>query len=296
MKSFLSMQENYAVKSLALGKFDGMHLAHRILIKEIHHQGALLCLEMEKEHCLTPQDDRSLYTTLPIFYLPINKVRHKNGIEFIHLLCQKFPNLSKLIVGYDFRFGKDREFGANDLPNLFDKQVVIVPEYRVNGVGVHSTLIKDFIRLGDILMANALLGRLYCLYGKVINGQNLGSKHLYATINIETKNYVIPQEGVYVTLSEVDRQVYPSVSFVGHRLSTDRRFGIESHILNQNIILHKKEARIYFVQKIRDNQAFEDLNELKKRIAQDIIQAQDILTHTQLDSILSPKLCLEECP
>ncbi|TLD80093.1 bifunctional riboflavin kinase/FAD synthetase [Helicobacter sp. MIT 05-5293] len=296
MKSFLSMQKNYAIKSLALGKFDGMHLAHRILIKELYHQGALLCLEMEKEDCLTPKNEKSLYTTLPIFYLPISKVRQKNGIEFVCLLRQKFPNLSKLVVGYDFRFGKDREFGANDLPKLFDKQVVIVPEYRINGVGVHSTLIKDFIRLGDMNMANALLGRLYCLYGKVVSGQNLGSKYLYATINIETKNYVIPQEGVYVSLSEVDQQVYPSVSFIGHRLSTDRRFGIESHILDKNITLRKKEARIYFVQKIRDNQVFEDLNELKKRIAQDIVQARDILALARLDSMLSPKSCLEACP
>ena len=289
MKNFSSIRKNIHIEALALGKFDGMHLAHRILWGYLGKKGALLCIENKKEHYLTPRNTKDIYTSYPLFYLPVRKVREKNGEEFVRVLCEKFPYLSRIVVGYDFRFGKNREFCANDLPKLFSKEVVIVPEYHIRGIGVHSTLIKDFIRIGDMAMANAMLGRLYCLQGKIIGGQNLGSKQLYATINLETKGYVIPQEGVYATLSEVDDRIYPSVSFVGHRLSTDRAFSIESHILEEVIVLKKQEAKIYFIQKIRDNQRFEHLNELKNRISQDIAHAKDIFVQTKLHSILSPK-------
>ncbi|MCX2716337.1 bifunctional riboflavin kinase/FAD synthetase [Helicobacter sp. MIT 21-1697] len=281
MKNFLSMPSDKEVQSLALGKFDGMHLAHKELFKYLDKKGALLCIEGKADSAsLTPSKER--YSPCVIIYVAFEEISQWSGEKFIITLKQKFPSLKRLVVGYDFHFGKNRAFSASDLYHLFVGEVIIMPEYRINGVGVHSSLIKEFVRYGDMDMAAAMLGRYYHLQGVIIKGQNLGSKRLYATINIQTQGYVMPQEGVYASFTKVNETIKPSVCFVGHRLSTDRHFSIESHILDEEIVCQSDMASICFVRKIRDNQSFSDLNLLKERISQDIITSKAILSTAQM--------------
>lgn len=228
---------------------------------------------------LTPYPTKEALCKHPIISLTFQEVKDKSGLEFIAFLKTHFPNLEKLVVGYDFYFGKDRAFNASDLPHLFQGEVKIVPEFKIKGLSVHSSLIKEFIRHGDMEMASDMLGRYYHLQGEVIKGQNLGSKELYATLNLKTTDFVIPQEGVYASFTQVDSVLYPSVSFVGHRLSTDRQFSIESHILDTLIVLKEPNASVYFVKKIRDNESFSNLKELKARITLDITESKQILKH-----------------
>lgn len=279
MKSFLFSDAQYPYKTLALGKFDGMHLAHQALLKHLDEQSALVCIENDNggEELLTPLAIKKELCKYPILVFPFEHIREKSGSEFLKILKNHFPSLQKLVVGYDFYFGKDRAFNASDLPHLFDGEVVIVPEFKINALSVHSSLIKELIRHGDMEMARSMLGRYYHLQGIIIKGQNLGSKELYPTLNLKTTHFIIPQEGVYATFTKADSILYPSVSFVGHRLSTDRQFSIESHILDTNITLKEQIASIYFVKKIRDNQSFNDLKELKARITSDISESKAIL-------------------
>lgn len=283
MKKSLSMRSDKHITSIAIGKFDGMHLAHQELFKHLDSNGALLCIET-KGVCLTP--NRAKYCNIPIISIAFSEICELSGDKFMAMLLEHFPNLGRIVVGYDFCFGKDRAFNASDVKRFFDKEVIIVPQKLIDGIGVHSSLIKELIVCGDVSVANAMLGRFYSIEGEVIKGQNLGSKALYATINITTHNYVIPQEGVYASFSKVGNSIYKSVSFVGHRLSTDRAFSIETHLLDVSAVESTTMASICFVKKIRDNAHFSDLALLKQRIAQDIAESRQILESANMDLVL----------
>ncbi|RDU53573.1 bifunctional riboflavin kinase/FAD synthetase [Helicobacter sp. MIT 00-7814] len=294
MKS-LSLPNAHNVTSLAIGKFDGMHLAHSALLKRLDSQGALLCIETSESCALTPKHTKERYTKYPIFYLPLNEIKNLSGAEFARFITQHFTNLKKLVVGYDFRFGKDRAFGASDLEFLLPQiEIVVVEEFCINEIGVHSSLIKDFIATGNLKMANALLGRAYSILGASVQGQNLGSKELFATINIRSEGYFLPENGVYATLSKIscddmqdsktrallapfEGKSLKSVSFIGNRLSTDRAFSVETHILDSFIPALPPILEISFIQKLRDNRHFQNLSELKSQIATDIAQAKNLL-------------------
>lgn len=95
--------------SIALGKFDGMHIAHQEIFKALDHQGVILCIETNRGELL-PKPYRDFYTHFPIYHLDLNIVKEKNDIEFVKFLMEILPNLKRIVVGYDFRFGKDRNY------------------------------------------------------------------------------------------------------------------------------------------------------------------------------------------
>ncbi|MBP3676041.1 MAG: bifunctional riboflavin kinase/FAD synthetase, partial [Campylobacter sp.] len=196
--------------------------------------------------------------------------------EFIDMLKRDFVNLNKIVVGYDFKFGKDRAWDKHDLGHIFSGEVVVVDEFCFDGLGVHSSAIRRFLRDGDIYRANRLLGREYSVVGKVIAGQGIGKEHLYATLNLDITPYLAPCDGVYATRTKIDENTYSSITFVGYRLSTDGEFAIENHILDKDIDITPSSVRVCFVEWIRDNKKFDSLDELKNQIAKDIIIAKNV--------------------
>lgn len=181
------------------------------------------------------------------------------------------------MVGYDFRFGHGRQNDALFLKERFEK-TIIVPEVKVQNISVHSKMIKLALSHGDLLLANKLLGRPYEVCGKVISDQGLGHKELAPTLNIKTKDFILPGFGVYASLVKIKDQIYQkSVSFIGNRLSTDHNFAIECHAIDTIIENPPKEIALRWVQKIRDNMRFNSLKELKNQIQQDILMAKEIL-------------------
>lgn len=286
MKSFLSMLKNSKITSIAIGKFDGVHIAHQKLFKELDKNACVLVISTISRQKQT--DKRMIRYLCPLRVreqlipymtrlLPFESICNWNGEEFVRYIREKLPNLRKIVVGYDFRFGKNKSYGADDLKNLFNAEVAIVPEIKIQNIPLHSSIIKELIMFGDIALANKLLGWNYRIFGKVVSGQNLGSKELYPTINLKVNDFVLPGNGVYASFTQIKSEIFPSVSFVGNRLSTDRKFGIESHILDKNIILNQKSTEIIFIDKIRDNKRFESFLELKSQISSDILKAKKIL-------------------
>ncbi len=256
--------------SIAIGGFDGMHIGHQHLFSALGEHGTIVVIETGYAN-LTPKRDREHFSHYPILYLELDDIRNLSGEEFIAFLQEKFPKLNKIVVGYDFHFGKNRKYSFDDLRTLFSGDVEVIDEVTLYGDSVHSHKIRHKLQIGDTKGANAFLGHNYTILGNVVSGQGIGKKELVATINIESKGYLIPKEGVYVTLTRIDDEehYHPSVSFVGHRETTDGSFAIESHILDGEITCTDK-ARISFVSFIRDNKKFDSLDELKKAIRKDI--------------------------
>lgn len=268
--------------AIAIGGFDGMHIGHQHLFAELGKNGTIVVIETGYAN-LTPKDERENFSHYPILYIELDDIRHLSGEEFMAYLNEKFPKLQKIVVGYDFHFGKNRKYSFDDLNTLFSGKVVVVDEVTHGGDSVHSHKIRAKLGIGDIKGANAFLGHNYTIKGEHITGQGIGKKELVATINIETNGFLTPKEGVYATLTRIDDEehYHPSVSFVGHRVTTDGSFAIESHILDGEVVCETKAA-ISFVSFIRNNEKFNTLEELKTAIQKDISIAHRELKLLQL--------------
>ncbi|RXI28648.1 bifunctional riboflavin kinase/FAD synthetase [Aliarcobacter trophiarum LMG 25534] len=273
-KSSSTFVDKNSINSIAIGGFDGMHIAHQELFKNLCKNGAIISIETGYAS-LTPKSYRQEYTKYPIFYYDLNDIKSLEGFEFITMLKNDFKNLNKIVVGFDFCFGKNRAYKTDDLKKIFEGEVVVIPEIKLNDFPVHSRYIRDFLLNGDIEKANSFLGKEYKISGKHIVGQGLGKKEFVATINLNVNEFLLPQSGVYITTTIVDNIEYNSVSFLGHRSSTDGNFAVETHILNQNNLSVKdKNIEIKFLKQIRENRKFDSFIELKNEILKDIDIAQ----------------------
>ena len=271
-----------SIKSIAIGGFDGMHIGHQALFNELDADGMIVVIETGYAN-LTPDGFRERYSDHKILYLDLEEIRHLDGEGFIKLLQEKFPDLKKIVVGYDFHFGKDRKYSFEDLKTLFDGEVVIVDEVKHHNDSVHSHKIRHKLSIGDISGANEFLGHNYTIVGKKEQGQGLGSSELVATININAREFLMPKEGVYATLTRIDNEehFHPSVSFVGHRVTTDGSYAVESHILDGEVLC-KERAEISFVSFLRENKKFDSLEALKEQIEKDIAKANSELQRLAL--------------
>jgi len=261
------------VKAIAIGGFDGMHVGHQQLFEALGDTGAILVIETGYAN-LTPATAREHYSDLPIFYYELDDIRHLDASGFIAKLLEEFPDLEKIVVGYDFHFGKDRCYNFDDLRELFRGKVEVISEVKIDDDSVHSHKIRAKLQIGDIKGANRFLGYNYTVCGEKVEGQGLGQKKLFATINIDVKGSLLPKEGVYVTTARLndEEHYHPAVSFIGHRVTTDGSFAVETHILDGEVAEVEK-LRLSFVDFIRPKQKFDSLEALKDAIYNDIAVA-----------------------
>lgn len=259
------------IKSIAIGGFDGMHLGHQQLFEKLNDFGAIVVIQTGYAN-LTPYHERQNYTNYPIFYYPLEHIKHLEAKQFLDLLKQEFPNVEKIVVGYDFRFGSKAAYDTNDLQKLFNGNVEIVSEYKYDNISVHSRVIREYLRNGEITFANNLLGHSYIIEGMHIRGQGLGKKQFVPTINLDIDaEYLIPQEGIYITRTSVNDTFYHSVTFIGHRMTTDNKYAVETHLIDTQINnLDFKKVKVEFLEKIRENQKYDKYEDLKEQILQDI--------------------------
>ena len=268
-KSSSILVNKNTITSIAIGGFDGMHSAHQELFKNLDENGAILSIESGYAN-LTPKRYRQEYSIYPIYYYVLENIRHLEGDEFIKLIKEEFPNLKKIVVGFDFCFGKNRKYCIEKLKDLFNGEVSVIDEIKIDEIPVHSRIIRQYLKDGNIKMANKLLGKEYKLYGQQIKGQGLGTKSFVPTINLKVDEFLLPQEGVYITKTILDNKEYKSITFLGHRVTTDGSYAVETHILDENITNDNYTTQVKFYEKIRDNKKFDSFEDLKKQIFDDI--------------------------
>jgi riboflavin kinase/FMN adenylyltransferase len=260
------MKLSNSIESITIGSFDGIHLAHQELIKRAD---GVVVIERNGGY-LTSGYKRSNFFNKPCFFYHFNKIKSLTPQEFVLKLESEFPSLKKIIIGYDFYFGRDKGGDSQKLKELFKGEVVVVDEVKIDNIPVHSRTIKAYLKDGDIKMANRLLGREYVIYGNIVKGQGLGKKELVPTLNLRVKHYQLPKDGVYATRTKIYNIWYKSVTFIGHRVSTDGFYAIETHIINRDIGEVVGEIVVEFRDFIRGNRKFKNLQELKEQIFRDI--------------------------
>ncbi|NPA55901.1 MAG: bifunctional riboflavin kinase/FAD synthetase [Epsilonproteobacteria bacterium] len=238
---------------LAIGGFDGVHLAHQELLKYSDE-----VIIIQKHPTLTPCKEMCEYIDKPCHFYLLDEIKHLTALQFVHILKNYNPSL--IVVGYDFRFGKDRAGDIALLRKFFN--VKVIDEIKLDGISIHANVIRQFIKDANITMANKLLNHPYRIKGRQIVGQGLGAQ-LLPTINLKLEcDYTLPKDGVYIT--RTDNQ--PSITFIGTR-STDAKFAIETHILQYRS--HNETITIEFFEFLRENRKFNSLNELKQAIISD---------------------------
>jgi len=261
------------VDSVAIGGFDGMHEGHQHLFDALGERGAIVVIETGYAN-LTPGREREHFALHPMVYIPLDAIRLLDDRGFVAYLKERFPLLKRIVVGYDFRFGRDRKFSHADLANTFSGEVKVIDEVTVDGDSVHSHKIRAKLIIGDIAGANRFLGHHYTVRGKVVPGQGLGAKSLVPTVNMLTDGFLLPKEGVYASLARLDGEehCHPAVSFIGHRVTTDGSFAVETHVLDGEIVC-KERIDVSFVARLRGNEKFDSLEALKAQIGLDIAAA-----------------------
>ena len=229
-----------------------MHYAHQKLFDKSNK-----ILIIEKNSTLTPYKTRCEYTSLKCHFYNLDEIKHLTYLEFIEKIKKEF-NPKEIVIGYDFRFGKNRMGTPEILKHHF--KVIIIDEIKIDNIGVHSRVIRKFIKDGKIKKANKFLNHNYKIKAIQITGQGIGKEKLLPTINLKPiYNYTIPKNGVYLTLLNNN----PSITFIGNR-STDNNFSIETHLLDKDI---KREIyNLEFLDFLRENQKFNSLESLKKAI------------------------------
>jgi len=267
------LKYNNQIKSIAIGSFDGIHIAHKTLIDQAD---AIVIIERNGGY-LTPGYKRADFTSKVCCFYHFDVIKALTPEEFVSKLTEDFPYVEKIVVGYDFAFGKNKAGNAEVLQTLFTGDVEIVSEVSIEGVSVHSRTIKQYLIEGNIAMANMLLGRNYSIEGEVISGQGLGKKELVPTLNLKVEAYQLPLEGVYATRTLVAGEWCPSVSFLGHRVTTDGSYAVESYVLDRELGEVSGSVALAFISFIRENQKFDSLDDLKAQIFNDIEKAREIV-------------------
>ena len=285
---------------LTIGNFDGIHLGHLEIIKEIKRiskaknlSTAILTFEPHPISFLRPDRPKdfrisSLAEKLRIFReleidfviaLPFNQALADIEAEnFIYEILIKKINTQHLVIGYDFIFGKNREGNFRLLEEKSKELNFDLSE--VSAIKAHdytcsSTIIRHFIKVGDISSANQILGKEFSVSGLVNEGRKLANQLGFPTANIISKNHIIkPKFGVYKTITHIPHLSLklPSITNFGIKPTLDEASIplYETHIFNFSQNIYGKKIIVEFIDFIRDEKKFASLEELKKQIALDV--------------------------
>jgi len=277
-----------------IGVFDGVHLGHQFILKKVKKyalQNKLPSLvitfdfppqKLLKKNflgCITDfEDKKNFIKSLGIDYLWILKTNLKllkyNEEKFIKYLSRYFY-LHTFIVGEDFRFGYQAKADIFTLKNLARKynfNLIVLKKKRKNKEVISSSLIRENIKKGDFKKVKSFLGRSYYLKGKVIKGKGFGRKIGFPTANLEIKNYVIPEEGVYAVYVYINKRKYLGAFNIGRKNLPypSKKVCLEVHILNFKKRIYGKMIKILFLEKLREEEKFSSWQDLKAKIKEDI--------------------------
>jgi riboflavin kinase/FMN adenylyltransferase len=195
--------------------------------------------------------------------------------EFIRNILVEKIGTRMLVIGYNHRFGRNREGSFENLMNKsrhYGFEVEEIPKHDVDHVGISSTIIRQALERGDIDTANRHIGRPYLVYGIVIQGDKLGRTIGYPTanINVPEEYKLIPHDGTYAVLVEFNNHRYAGMLNIGVRPTVNgKQRRIEVHILNFNREIYGQELSIHFIRRIRDERKFESLDALKNQLEKD---------------------------
>ncbi|MCB9252398.1 MAG: bifunctional riboflavin kinase/FAD synthetase [Flavobacteriales bacterium] len=301
----LSTFKNTKTAIVTQGTFDGVHSGHAQILsnivsvaRESDGSSILITFHPHPRHVLFNPDNKiQLLTSFDekvellsktgldyLIVLPFDEAFSKmDAFHFVRDILVHKIGMNKMIVGYDHRFGRNREGSFQDLieySQLFNYEVSEIPPHDIDEAIVSSTKIRSSLLSGDLETATSFLGRKYSLFGKVIHGKNLGHELGYPTANLDVRdpNKLIPLDGVYAVEVEHRGKRYTGMLNIGNNPTIEgAERSIEVHIFDFNKDIYDEELKVDFVKRMRDEIKFNDLVELKEQLKSDEIIARNIL-------------------
>ena len=292
--------KKFASKPLiaTIGNFDGLHLGHKEIIKKMKSigdkdnlQSLVIFTEPHAKEFFAEQKDLPEQPTRIspwrdkckrlndnnvdyAFFLRFNKkLQRMSPEEFIDEILSKL-NIKYLMVGDDFKFGKERSGDFDFLANWGETneiEVARIPTYSFEDRRVSSTWIRECIANGDFDLAEKLLDRRYTFSGKVVFGNRLGRTIGIPTANIWVPKSNLPIRGVYAVKAIVKGETFNGIANMGIRPTVGGTSPVlEIHIFDFNKEIYGERIEVEFFKKIRNEQKFENLEKLKEQINSDI--------------------------
>ena len=289
---------------LTIGNFDGFHNGHQEILKTLKkisidkkllsavmsfdpHPRSFFNKDVNNFNIYTKKDKLNFLKDFGIdIYINFafdKKLSEYSSNEFIDEILVKKLNIKNLIVGSDFKFGKDRE-GNVDILNSFSK----IYNYEINLVNAvniknkkekySSSLIRKDIEDGNFENVSKSLGRYWHMTGKIVEGQKKARKFNFPTANMEPDNHILPKKGVYCVEVVYSGKKYFGISNFGVRPTVDgSKLLLETHIFNFDEEIYGKELTVRFLTFIRSEQKFGNFDLLTEQIKKDIETAKDYL-------------------
>ena len=281
-----------AVRAVAIGNFDGLHLGHRRIIERLRKgakalglPASVLTFSPHPEKVFGPERLRMIQTLdqrlrglgewgidAAVVWPFDRTFARLDGEAFAAGILAARLNARLVIVGDDFRFGRGRSAGPAALKRLgrvHGFSVVAVPRLKRRGRTVRSSLIRSHLAAGRIEEAAGLLGRPYAIEGSVVAGQGIGRRLGYPTANIATANEILPR-GIFVTTLEWKGRRYPSVTSIGVRPTFGKgALTVECHLLDFHRDIYREPVRLMFLRRLRGEKKFRSAEALRARIAGD---------------------------
>ena len=288
---------------LTIGNFDGQHLGHRVLVQAVvncAHQvngfPMVLSFAPHPVEVLRPgsfhkflSDDHekiAFFERLGIgelVILPFTKeLASLTPDEFVCQVLRDGLGIRKLFVGENFVFGKGRSGGVKDLIELGAKADFSVEPIAPVIVGqevVSSTRIRKCLTAGDVAQGAQCLGRPYMLEGTVIPGEKRGKQFGWPTANLRLPGHrVLPADGVYATLTVFKGECLDSIAYIGTRptFSEGERL-LEVHMFDKTVQLYGEDISVHFIEGVRGDMTFANVQDLVSQMAHDGLRARDIL-------------------
>jgi riboflavin kinase/FMN adenylyltransferase len=293
---------------LALGNFDGLHRGHRKILDRLRRvageRGAtsvVMTFDPHPPRVVRPDKAPPLLMTKAqkLEALEADGVQGAAIVRFTHELSQWDPEtfvrsvlvdwlrVNEVWVGANFLFGHDRSGNFTMLRALgarYGFRTEKIDPVRYKDFVVSSTRIRRLVSEGRVDEAGALLGRQYFIDGIVVRGDARGRTLGFPTANLCTENELLPPHGVYATTARVGDVVHASVTNVGTRPTVDQtgRTVVETHVFGLDRDIYGANLRIGFVQRLRDERAFESVEQLRAQIHADCDRARVLFGHLSL--------------
>lgn len=287
---------------LTIGTFDGVHLGHQALLNrmkalaaEVKGETVVLTFTPHPRTVIFPEDHgiqllsdtqekRNFLADCGIDHLvefPFTmEFAKKSAFEYVRDLLVIGMNVHTVIVGYDHRFGRNREGNFQLLLEYADMSqfhVEEIPAQLINESEVSSTKIRNAISAGNVEFAQQATGRNYVLSGTVVHGKGNGQKIGFPTANIKISDplKLIPANGVYVVETNINGKNYRGAMNIGTRptFELNGSRSLEVHVIGFHNNLYEQPLQVEFIRKLRDEQNFGSIDALKEQLAKDIANA-----------------------
>ncbi|MDF2448672.1 MAG: riboflavin kinase/FMN adenylyltransferase [Bacteroidota bacterium] len=290
---------------VTIGTFDGVHLGHQKIIKRLVElkkknggQTVIFTFDPHPRKILFPeQRDLKLITTTVekcellkqygidhVLVFPFTReFSQMNAVDYVSNIISHGLKTKTLVIGYDHRFGSNREGNIDtlkDLASVYNFEVEEIPAQEINQLSVSSTRIRKSLEDGDVQTANEYLGYNFFITGKVVKGKQLGRTIGFPTANIyiSDRDKLVPKIGVYAVNVILREKMFKGMLNIGYNPTTDfdRSIKTEVNIFDFDQNIYGETMKLEFVKRIRDEEKFANLEELKNALAQDKIACQNV--------------------